>query len=67
MDKTQKIVLALLILAILFSAISAFVSFQVLNLNVPYGKTSGNVVGAGSGTIDFVVETSEAEEGSNGG
>lgn len=66
MEKTQKIVLALLVLAIIFSATSAFISFHVLNSEVPQ-KTSGNVVGGGRGTLDFFVESSSSvEEGSNG-
>lgn len=64
MERTQKIVLALLVLAIVFSAVSAFISFQVFSFEAPQ-KTSGNVVGSGVGTVQFIVEEN-SEGGTNG-
>lgn len=54
-DKTRTFVVALLILAILFSAASIFISYAALKLDLP-SKTTGHASYGGAGDIGFIVE-----------
>ncbi len=56
MDNTKKVLFVLLILAIVFSVTSIFISFSALNLDIPNGKTTGAVVGSGSAGVNLYVE-----------
>ncbi|MBS3064746.1 MAG: hypothetical protein J4472_02945 [DPANN group archaeon] len=62
MDKTQGIIVALLIIAILFSVISVIINLSVSNINIPKAKTAGQVssIDAGNGGINLVVERNNA-------
>ncbi|NCO11849.1 hypothetical protein CO038_03455 [Candidatus Pacearchaeota archaeon CG_4_9_14_0_2_um_filter_39_13] len=62
MDKTQKIVTVLLILAILFSATSIFISVSISKLDIPDKVVSGRSVDNGGGIMIYV--EGENEEGS---
>ena len=63
MDKTQKTIIALLILAMLFSGVSIFTSISILKVNIPKPDFTGEVVGegSGSGVIGLVVKTNPGE------
>jgi len=54
MDNTQRVIVVLLVLAILFSGISIFVSYAALNIDVP--RTSGGVVEESGGGISLSIE-----------
>ena len=62
MEKTQRIVVVLLVLAILFSVVSIMISFGAFsvgnNVSGSQVSTTGNVVGGNSGGISFFVEGS---------
>jgi|GEM_PF-3437384 len=62
MNNTQKIITVLLILAIVFSATSIFISLSVSNLEIPSKAITGKSVDNGGGIKLFV----EGEEGENG-
>jgi hypothetical protein len=60
MNNTQRIIIAVLILAILFSSLSIFISFSAMNLG-GQKDISGNAVSSGGrGGVQLVVETSNA-------
>ena len=61
MDNTKKVLFVLLILAIVFSVASIFISFSALNLDAPSGKTTGAVIGSGSAGVNLYVEGSSEE------
>jgi uncharacterized membrane protein len=67
MDKTQRIIVILLVLAILFSAISVLVSYSALNFRSPQEESgvSGQVTNTGSSGISLYVEE-PPERGSDG-
>lgn len=62
MDKTQGIIIALLIIAILFSVLSILINFSVSDINIPKAKVAGKVssIDSGSGAINLVVEKNNA-------
>ena len=67
-DRSKKLIIALLILAILFSVVSLVISFGVSNFDIPEFRrpASGQVIGgSGEGGLNFVVESSSggANEG----
>ncbi len=67
MDRTQTIVVALLIIAILFSAVSVFVSINATNFKIPQKQVTGQVVSGGSGGVGLAIETSFSQgEEANG-
>ena len=66
MDRTQTIVVALLIIAILFSAVSVFVSINAANFKIPQKQVTGQVAGGGSGGVEFSVERSDLGDGLDG-
>ncbi|PXY71257.1 hypothetical protein CXX78_00245 [Candidatus Parvarchaeota archaeon] len=63
MDDTQKIIVALLVLAIMFSVLSLSFSFNALDKNMPGSSVSGDVVESGGSTQVslFVKKTLEKE------
>jgi hypothetical protein len=65
MNGGQKIMLALLILAILFSVASIIINISNLDADFPLGKkgVSGNVVSPEGSTIGFFVEKAPEGEG----
>lgn len=65
MDKTQSIIVALLIIAILFSVISIIINFSVSNINIPKAKVAGHAssIDAGNSGISLIVEKSNARGG----
>jgi hypothetical protein len=68
MDKNQKIVIALLVLAILFSAFSIFISYVAFSDIDLSQKVSGRVSeGRGSGGVSLVVHSSSAPAGGGDG
>ena len=67
MNKTQKIIIAVLILAILFSSLSIFISFSAMKLYYPQKDISGRAVSSGNaGGIQLVVESSTNSKGAIG-
>ncbi len=69
MDNTQRMILLLLVLAIMFSAISIYFSFSALNIEVPESNknpTQGNVVRSSGGVGLIVEEPPVSEVGNNG-
>ena len=64
MDKTQKIIVVLLIISILFSAVSIVINLSVSNISID-NKTSGSVLDRGDrGSVSlFVEENRERGEG----
>ena len=58
MNSTQKIIVLLLILAIVFSAVSIFISFSALNLNIdlPRRGVAGQVSSSGASGISLFIE-----------
>ena len=58
MDKTQKIIVALLIIAIVFSVFSIFFSVSVSNVNIPEREnvTPGEL--GGEGNVFLMIEGS---------
>ena len=59
--------MVLLILAILFSAASIFISFSALNLDVPQRGFAGQAIeGKDSGGLNLIVESSAASGGNAG-
>jgi len=63
MDKSKRVIVVLLVLAILFSVASIYISVSVSNLNLPRGGVSGNAVGNSGGGISLVVESSNSRGG----
>ena len=62
MEKTQKIIVALLILAIVFSVISIIVSMGALNVRAPESaKATGYSVDNTQGQVRLVVERNNLE------
>ena len=58
MNKNQTLLLAILILAIIFSAASIFISLMAPKLHAPSIPT-GNIVSSGDyGVVQFIVENS---------
>ena len=59
MDKTQRIIVILLILAILFSVASIFISFSVTNIKIPESNSppavTGQVAGESAGGLRLEV------------
>jgi hypothetical protein len=65
MEKTQKIIVVLLIVAIVFSVISTLLNLSLINfefqpVNV---KIPGNVQGNPTGNVDLTIERNPAAEG----
>jgi len=57
MERTQKIIVLLLIIAILFSIFSIIIAINTSNISIPKGKVSAQVVnGEGNGGVKLVVE-----------
>ena len=56
MDKKEKIIIIMLILAILFSILSIIISLSNPNVSIPKGNASYNGGGKGSGDIKLFVE-----------
>jgi biopolymer transport protein ExbD len=65
MNQTQKFIVMLLVLAILFSATSIFVSFSALNIDIPQRAVAGS--GANSGGVNLVVEDVDVDVGGDDG
>ena len=66
MDKKEKIIIIMLILAILFSTFSVIISLGVSKFDIPkFGRpASGQVIGgSGDGGIGFIVESGSGGEG----
>jgi hypothetical protein len=62
MDRTQRIIVLLLVLAIVFSGISIIVSFTALNVDIP-SRSSGRVIGESSGGVSLTIEKPPILEG----
>jgi hypothetical protein len=62
MDDTQKIIVALLVLAIMFSVLSLSFSFNALDKNIPGSSVSGDVVES-SGSMEISLTVEKAPEG----
>ncbi len=67
MDRTQTIVVALLIIAILFSAVSVFVSINATNFKIPQKQVTGQVVSGGNGGVGLAIENSFSQGGETNG
>ena len=73
MDKTQKLILTLLILTLVFSVVSIVLNFFILNtdINLPArGETTGTgraVSAFGSGQVQVIVERNPVSPGGNSG
>lgn len=63
MNKTQKIIVVLLVMAILFSATSIFISVGVSKLDYSDGVSGRAVSNGGNGGIVFVVEGNREQTG----
>ncbi|RMD67228.1 hypothetical protein D6817_02145 [Candidatus Pacearchaeota archaeon] len=64
MDKYHKVVMALLVLAIVFSIISLIVSLGIFSLDLPKSAgTSARVTDSGAAQVKFVVEPTSANSG----
>jgi len=65
MDKAQSIIVALLIIAILFSVISVIINLNVSNIDLPKVKVVGRAssIDAGNGGIGLVVEENNIGSG----
>ena len=63
MDKTQKIVVVLLIVAILFSAVSIIISLSVNNAKFPEIKPVQPRSNSASAEIGFFIESNNAGGG----
>ncbi|HIG52101.1 hypothetical protein CXT76_01000 [Candidatus Parvarchaeota archaeon] len=61
MDDTQKIIVALLVLAIMFSVLSLSFSFNALDKNMPGSSVSGDVVESG-GSMEISLTVEKAPE-----
>ncbi len=69
MDKTQTIIVALLVLSIVFSAVSIFTSATALNIEFPQSNVQhAQTVSAGNpnGNVELVVEGNPNSGGING-
>ena len=64
---SKKIIIILLILAILFSAISIYISFSALDINIPRRSVSGQASSAQGGGVSLYIETPPGRETSGGG
>lgn len=53
MNKTQGIVIVLLVLAIVFSGVSIYIGFSALDKGPAESEVLRNVAGGSSGSIDF--------------
>jgi hypothetical protein len=62
MDDTQKIIVALLVLAIMFSVLSLSFSFNALDKDMPGSSVSGDVVES-SGSMEISLTVEKAPEG----
>ena len=62
MNKSQKLIVMLLVLAILFSGVSIIVSFTALNIDIPRLGTSKIIAESGGG-ISLTVEKPPVREG----
>ena len=62
---SKKLIVALLILAILFSAFSIIISMTISNFEIPQFRrpVSGEASSSGVGGIGFVVESSSGGQG----
>ena len=57
MERTQKIIIMLLIVAILFSVFSIIIALNTTNISVPKGRVNAQAVsGEGSGGVRLIVE-----------
>jgi hypothetical protein len=56
MEKAQKVIVVLLVLAVLFSGVSIFVSYAVLNVDLPDGSTTGQSISEEGGGISLSIE-----------
>ena len=64
MDKTQQIIIILLVLAILFSSISIFVVYSALNVDLPKKPAiTGNDISRGNAGVNLFVETAQSGVG----
>jgi hypothetical protein len=61
MDDAQKIIVALLVLAIMFSVLSLSFSFNALDKNMPGSSVSGDVVESG-GSMEIPLTVEKAPE-----
>jgi uncharacterized protein YprB with RNaseH-like and TPR domain len=60
MDRSQKVVVLMLVLAIIFSVVSIVISYNFANFDLDFLKSrgvSGNVVDSSGGGIGLVVES----------
>jgi uncharacterized membrane protein YqiK len=55
-DKTQRIITLLLIIAILFSVFSIVISYNAAKIEIPNGSVSGKVIDESGGGVKFYVE-----------
>ena len=62
MDKTKRMIVALLILAIVFSAMSIFISLAAFNLDIPRKGVSGQITDSGASGISIYVEAPPGRE-----
>jgi hypothetical protein len=69
MDVTQKLIVGLLILSILFSFVSIAISYSASQLNLPNQpkRFAGNVVSGNGGGLNLYVEKSASSPGVGGG
>ncbi len=66
MDKTQRIIIVLLILAMVFSAVSIYIGFSALNIRLPNASRGGSGgENSGFGGVSLVVEGNNAPSGGN--
>jgi len=57
MERTQKIIVLLLIIAILFSVFSIIIAINTSNVSIPKGNINAQAIGGeGSGGIRLIVE-----------
>ena len=62
MEKSQKVILVVLILAIVFSVFSILICVNLFDSDFPASST-GNAVEDSGGGVQFLVETNSQEEG----
>jgi hypothetical protein len=60
MERSHKIIVLLLVLAIIFSVVSIAINLFASNITVP-DRVTGQVVGDSGGGVSFVVERNNVE------
>ncbi len=67
MDRNQKIILLLLVVAILFSVASIVVTFSASRIDLSWDRFKPDGGGNGRGTVGFVVEGNSVPSGVENG